>query len=155
MDCLFIEIAMRRRAGVQQVEYAEWPNESYALLFDHASRTSVNHVSLGNLVEQVAQVLLLNGQYALLQCLAVSAAKAASRTHPKNNVNCIDEGLRQWALLHRLRYSSLVIPWPWQAKGLRIWHPLLRVLVVPGHRSHSHRCIRPAMCKRRPAYERT
>ena len=83
MGCIFSEIAMRCRAGVQQVEYAEWPNESHALLFDHTSRTSVNHVSLGSLVEQIAQVLLLNGQYALLQCLAVSAAKVASRTHPK------------------------------------------------------------------------
>ena len=61
------------------------------------------------LVEQRAQVFFLNGQYALLQCLAVSAAKAASKTQPKHSVICIEEGLKQWALLHRLRYSSLVI----------------------------------------------
>ena len=83
----------------------------------------MNAVSLGNLVEQVSQVFFLNGQYALLQCLAVAAAKAAGHTNPPHAICSIEEGLKRWAIQHRLRYGSLVVSWPWQQGQLRIWHP--------------------------------
>ena len=63
-----------------QVEHQAWPNESYTLLFDHASRTRLGSVYLGNVVEGIAQVVFLNGKYALLQALAVSAL-LESRLH--------------------------------------------------------------------------
>ena len=123
MDCIFSEIAMRCMSGASQREYAPWPNDAYACLFDHASRRQMNAVSLGNLVEQVAQVLFLNGHYALLQCLAVSAAKATENMNPSTAVCSIKEGLKTWAIQHRLRYGSLVVSCPWQRRGLQIWHP--------------------------------
>ena len=61
MDCIFSEITMRCMGGTAQRQYAAWPNDAYACLFDHASRNQWSAVSLGNLVEQVAQVFFLNG----------------------------------------------------------------------------------------------
>ena len=80
---------MRCMSGTSQKEYTAWPNDAYACLFDHASRRQMNSVSLGNLFEQVAQVFFLNGHYALLQCLAVSAAKAAENVNPSTALRSI------------------------------------------------------------------
>jgi hypothetical protein len=123
MDCVFTEIAVRCRPSASTMEYVAWPNDAYVCLFDHASRTRHNSPYLGNLVESVAQVFFLNGQYALLHALCVSAARAAATMVLNHCLDSIGICLREWANHNDARYGSLVVSWPWQQQGLQFWHP--------------------------------
>ena len=74
---------------------------------------------LEKLVEGIAQVLFLNGQYALLQCLVVSAAGAAHATYPPSSAIPIGRGLQKWADHTNGRIGSVVLSWPWQTLQMR------------------------------------
>jgi hypothetical protein len=124
MDCIFSEITMRCMGGTAQRQYQHGPTTRTHVSSIMRSRNQWSAVSLGNLVEQVAQVFFLNGQYALLQCLAVSAARAAGHLNPADSLISIGQGLR--------RYGRRPPPSVWQPRGLlalaeaaciQIWHP--------------------------------